>query len=108
VPNAEAVHDEDTECTERYAVTFAKEETPPVRGFWSLTLYNQHHFFNPKGIKRYFVGTKTKSFKYGSLTISVQADPPPEAQRGNWLPAPMGEDFSLCVRSYWPAVVRTN
>ena len=29
----------------RYTVTFAKGETPPVYGFWSLTLYNQHHFF---------------------------------------------------------------
>jgi hypothetical protein len=54
------------------------------------------------------------------LTIYVQADPPSEAQRGNWLPAPKGEDFSLYVRLYWPkveitdgswappAVVRTN
>lgn len=23
----------------QYKVTFAKEQTPPVRGFWSLTLY---------------------------------------------------------------------
>jgi hypothetical protein len=25
----------------RYAVTFAKDQTPPVDGFWSLTLYNK-------------------------------------------------------------------
>jgi hypothetical protein len=32
----------------------------------------------------------------------VQTDPPPEAQRANWLPAPRGADFSLFMRAYWP------
>jgi hypothetical protein len=88
----------------RYTVTFSKGQTPPVDGFWSLTLYNEHHFFVPNEIKRYSVGTKNKALKYaadGSLTIYVQADPPPQAQRANWLPAPSG-DFSLYVRAYWP------
>src|SRR5688572_16233104 len=31
----------------RYSVTFAKGETPPVHGFWSLTLYDAEHFFVP-------------------------------------------------------------
>jgi hypothetical protein len=91
----------------RYTVTFAKGQTPPVRGFWSLTLYNEHHFFAPNEIKRYSTGTKNKALKYnpdGSLTIYVQADAPPEAQRGNWLPAPKDADFSLYVRAYWPEV----
>lgn len=34
----------------RYTVTFAKDATPPVNGFWSLTLYNPHHFFEPNPI----------------------------------------------------------
>ena len=89
----------------RYAVTFAKDQTPPVNGFWSLTLYNEHHFFAPNELKRYSLGTKNKTLKYnpdGSLTIYVQADPPPEAQRNNWLPAPKDADFSLFMRAYWP------
>ena len=95
----------------RYTVTFAKGQTPPVRGFWSLTLYNQNHFFSPNDIKRYSVGTKNKSLKYasdGSLTIYVQADPPAEDLRGNWLPAPKDADFSLYVRSYWPESAITD
>jgi hypothetical protein len=95
----------------RYTVTFAKDQTPPVRGFWSLTLYNQFHFFVPNDIKRYSLGTKNKGLKYnadGSLTIYVQADPPPDPQRGNWLPAPKGTDFSLFMRSYWPKVEITD
>src|SRR5262249_9595489 len=95
----------------RYTVTVAKDQTPPVRGFWSLTLYNQHHFFEPNEIKRYSTGTKNKALKYnsdGSLTIYVQADPPPGDQHANWLPAPKNGDFSLYVRSYWPRVELTD
>jgi hypothetical protein len=95
----------------RYTVTFPKGLVPPVNGFWSLTLYNQHHFFAPNEIGRYSLGTRNKDLKYnpdGSLTIYVQADPPAEDQRANWLPAPKdagGEgpgDFSLYIRTYWP------
>jgi hypothetical protein len=88
----------------RYTVTFGKDETPPARGFWSLTLYNQHHFFEPNKIKRYSLGTKNKGLKYnsdGSLTLYVQSDPP-AGQQDNWLPAPKTGDFSLYLRSYWP------
>ena len=46
-------------------MTFARGETPPVNGFWSLTLYNEQHFFAPNPIKRYSVGTKNKSLKFG-------------------------------------------
>ena len=91
----------------RYTVTFATDEIPPVNGFWSLTLYNQNHFFEPNDIKRYSIGTKNKALKYnpdGSLTIFVQASPPPEGQRENWLPAPKNGDFSLYIRAYWPKV----
>ena len=87
-----------------YTVTFAAGQTPPVKGFWSLTLYNQHHFFSPNEIKRYSVGTKNKTLVTapdGSLTIYVQSTPPEGDKRANWLPAPK-ENFVLYVRSYWP------
>ena len=93
----------------QYTVTFAP--TPPVRGFWSLTLYNEFHFFSPNDLRRYSLGTKNKTLKYnsdGSLTMYVQADPPSEAQRGNWLPAPKDANFSLFMRSYWPKVEITD
>ncbi|HKF67511.1 MAG TPA: DUF1254 domain-containing protein [Vicinamibacterales bacterium] len=89
----------------RYTVTFAKGRTPPVDGFWSLTLYDDHHFFVPNPLKRFSLGTKNKSLKFnpdGSLTILIQADAPPDTQRTNWLPAPAGANFSLFVRAYWP------
>lgn len=88
-----------------YTVTFAKDGTPPVNGFWSLSIYNEHHFFVANPINRFSVGTKNKDLKPaadGSLTIYVQPDAPEDAiQHANWLPAPKG-DFSLYVRAYWP------
>ncbi|TQI72430.1 hypothetical protein FHT98_0135 [Bosea sp. AK1] len=89
----------------RYTVTFPKGGTPPVNGFWSLSIYNEHHFFVANPINRFSVGTKNKDLKLntdGSLTIYVQSEAPSDpAQRANWLPAPKG-DFSLYVRAYWP------
>lgn len=95
----------------RYTVTFAKGETPPVNGFWSLSIYNEHHFFVANEINRFSVGTKNKDLKFaadGSLTIYVQADAPTDPiQRANWLPAPKG-DFSLYIRAYWPKAAVTE
>jgi hypothetical protein len=86
-----------------YTVTFAKDQIPPVKGFWSLTLYNKFHFFEPNSLKRYSLGTKNKALQYGpdgSLTIYVSATPPDKDKISNWLPAPK-DDFSLYVRAYW-------
>jgi hypothetical protein len=89
----------------RYAVTFAKGQTPPVDGFWSLTLYNEHHLFSANPLKRYSLGTKNKDLKPnadGSLTLHVQSESPGKDKESNWLPAPEGADFSLYIRTYWP------
>jgi hypothetical protein len=95
----------------RYTVTFPKGGTPPVNGFWSLSIYNEHHFFVANEINRFSVGTKNRDLKFnadGSLTIYVQAAKPTDlTQRANWLPAPDG-DFSLYVRAYWPMAEATD
>jgi hypothetical protein len=74
-----------------------------VNGFWSLTLYNEHHFFNPNALNRYSLGTKNKNMKLnddGSLTLYASAQSPGADRESNWLPAPDGP-FSLYVRAYW-------
>lgn len=88
----------------RYTVTFAKGGLPPVNGFWSLTLYNKAHLFEPNPLNRYSLGTKSKSLQYnsdGSLTLYYQRDSPGKDKDSNWVPAPQDE-FSLYIRSYWP------
>jgi len=88
-----------------YSVTFPPNQLPPVRGFWSLTLYNEHHFFHPNELNRYSLGTKNKDLHHaadGSLTLTASAAPPGDDDlRSNWLPAPAGP-FSLYLRAYWP------
>lgn len=87
-----------------YIVTFAKEQTPPVDGFWSLTLYNNQHLFSPNSLNRFSLGTKSKSMKLGTdgaLTLYVQSSSPGADKEANWLPAPKDE-FSLYIRAYWP------
>jgi hypothetical protein len=87
-----------------YTVTFAKGQTPPVDGFWSLTLYNKEHLFEPNSLNRFSLGTKSKSLRYnadGSLTLYFQSDSPGKDMESNWVPAPK-DDFSLYIRAYWP------
>ena len=88
----------------RYTVTF--DALPPVdaKGFWSITLYNQHHFFAPNELDRFSLGTKSKGLRFeadGSLVIHVQKDRPDDDKVANWLPAP-ADAFSLYIRAYWP------
>ncbi|MFF0547300.1 DUF1254 domain-containing protein [Nocardia thailandica] len=85
-----------------YRIVFPAGELPPVDGFWSLTLYNEHHFFFPNDLHRYSLGTKNKTLTHGadgSLTLYAGATDPGPDRRSNWLPAPDGP-FSLYLRAY--------
>jgi len=87
-----------------YSITFKKGQEPPVDGFWSLTLYDEYHFFHPNPLNRYSLGTKNKDLKRdqdGSLTLYVSAASPGADKASNWIPAPKGS-FSLYLRNYWP------
>lgn len=86
-----------------YKVTFPAGQEPPVKGFWSLTLYNDKHLFHPNDLKRYSLGTKNKNLNRnpdGSLTLYAGAKSPGPDNESNWLPAPAGP-FSLYIRAYW-------
>jgi hypothetical protein len=88
----------------RYVLHFEKGQTPPVDGFWSLSMYgvDQNLVSNP--INRFKLGDRDKELQYGedgSLTIYIQADPPPKEQESNWLPAP-ADRFVLAMRAYSP------
>jgi hypothetical protein len=86
-----------------YAVTFPAGQTPPVKGFWSLTLYNDKHLFHPNSLNRYSLGTKNTTLKRnkdGSLTLCAGETSPGAELESNWLPAPDGT-FSLYIRAYW-------
>jgi hypothetical protein len=54
-------NDEQLSGRNQYAITFAAGDLPPVDGFWSLTLYNDEHFFHPNDLHRYSLGTDGSS-----------------------------------------------
>ena len=86
-----------------YTLRFAKGELPPVKGFWSLTMYDEHMFFVANPINRYSMSLRTnpKFEPDGSLVIYIQNENPGADRQANWLPAPKGK-FHLMLRLYWP------
>lgn len=87
--------------TNKYVLHF--KTTPPVDGFWSVTMYDANYFFVANTVNRYNLNMRNK-MKYnpdGSVDIYVQKDSPGKDKEANWLPAPSG-DFNLMLRTYWP------
>jgi hypothetical protein len=86
-----------------YTLRFEKGQLPPVRGFWSLTMYDEQVFFVANPINRYSMSLRTnpKFESDGSLVILIQNENPGPDKEANWLPAPKGK-FHLMLRLYWP------
>jgi hypothetical protein len=89
----------------KYTLTFAKGETPPVNGFWSITMYEIQDgwWFVPNPLNKFTVSPRNK-LRYnadGSLTLYFQNESPGMAKQANWLPAPKSA-FLPMLRMYWP------
>ncbi|MBM7089631.1 DUF1254 domain-containing protein [Streptomyces sp. S12] len=87
----------------RYVLHFDADRTPPVRGFWSLTMMNDRQLFADNRLDRYAIGDRSgmRTNPDGSLDIYVQHDNPGPDREDNWLPAPEGS-FNVFLRLYWP------
>ena len=90
----------------KYTLTFAKDQLPPVNSFWSVTMYDgKTQFLIENPINRYLVNSPMlpgmKKNPDGSLTLYIQKDSPGKALESNWLPAPDGPIY-LVMRLYWP------
>ncbi|MBN9378626.1 MAG: hypothetical protein BGO14_07120 [Chlamydiales bacterium 38-26] len=98
-------HGEQLSGSNQYTLTFAKNQTPPVKGFWSITMYeiDGGWWFVPNPLNKFTVSERDH-LKYnedGSLTLYFQAESPGKEKESNWLPAPK-TDFLLMLRMYWP------
>ena len=87
-----------------YVLHFDKEELPPVKAFWSISMYKlPEQLFIENEINRYVISSDTKGLKYnedGSLDVYIQKENPGEDKVSNWLPAFDGL-CSLQARLYW-------
>ena len=87
-----------------YVIHFDKGQTPPVKAFWSIALYNNKSYLADNPINRYAIASHTPGLKYnddGSLDIYLQHDNPGTDKESNWLPSPPG-NFTLNLRLYIP------
>lgn len=93
----------DYDGSDKYVMRFPKGQTPPVKGFWSLTMYDEEMFFVANPINRYSMSMRTNPAYEadGSLVIYIQNESPGADKEANWLPAPKGK-FHLMLRLYWP------
>ena len=90
----------------RYTLRFTPGGLPPVRAFWSITMYalpSRLLVANP--LDRYLINSpmlpSLKRDPDGGITIYVQHDSPGADKEANWLPAPAGP-FTMAMRLYWP------
>jgi len=87
----------------QYVMRFEKGQMPPVKGFWSLTMYDADFFFVPNRLDRYCLSQRDTfvTNEDGSVDVYLQADSPGADKDANWLPAPAGK-FIPMLRLYWP------
>jgi hypothetical protein len=89
-----------------YRLVFRRGQLPPVRGFWSITMYDSDGFLVPNAARRYSLGPTHPPLVRrgdGSIVVAIQRARPAE-QDVNWLPAPAA-GFRLSMRLYWPKPV---
>ena len=89
-----------------YIYRFPPGQLPPVKAFWSLTMYTMPSSLlldNP--LDRYLVNSpmlpELVKDPDGGYTLYIQNQSPGPDKEANWLPAPEGP-FLLVERLYWP------
>ncbi|MBZ2168878.1 DUF1214 domain-containing protein [Marinobacter sp. F4216] len=89
-----------------YELVMAAEDLPPVKAFWSVTLYDlDNGFFIPNARKKYSVGENAgfQLDEEGGIRIVIAAEQPEGVPEENWLPIERkDEDLGLIMRLYSP------
>ena len=89
-----------------YVIRMNKDQMPPARAFWSMTLYDSANgFFIPNDRKKYSVGENAgmKLDNEGGIEIHVAANKPEGVPEENWLPINRkDENLDIILRIYDP------
>jgi hypothetical protein len=86
-----------------YVMHFKTDDALPVRGFWSITMYDKDYYFYPNELNKLTLSRRDR-LEYnpdGSLNLYFSHAQPDGVPEANWLPAPE-DDFILMMRLYWP------
>lgn len=87
-------------------IHFTKDQLPPAKFFWSITLYTlPDRFLYDNPLNRYSIGDRTQGLEYdadGGLTLYIGHASPGAEYESNWLPAPQGA-YSFVTRVYGPS-----
>lgn len=88
----------------KYTIHFAASELPPVKAFWSFTLYDKDGFAVPNKMNRATLSSWMPLVYNddGSLDLYFQTDSPGESKENNWLPTPSDKPWNLTLRLYAP------
>jgi len=89
-----------------YVIHMAKDELPPAKAFWSLTLYDTANgFFIPNDHKKYSVGENAgmQLNEDDGIDIYVAAKKPENVPAENWLPINRQDEvLDIILRIYVP------
>jgi hypothetical protein len=89
-----------------YVIRMTKDQMPPAKAFWSVTLYDlKNGFFIPNDRKKYSVGENAgmKLNKEGGIAIYIAAEKPKDAPEENWLPITRKDEaIDMVMRIYAP------
>ncbi|MDH3357271.1 MAG: DUF1214 domain-containing protein [Desulfobacteraceae bacterium] len=89
-----------------YVIRMTKDQLPPAKAFWSMTLYDSANgFFIPNDRKKYSVGENggIKLNADGGIDVYVAAEKPKSVPDENWLPINRkDENLDVILRIYMP------
>ncbi|MEW1741333.1 DUF1254 domain-containing protein [Nocardia beijingensis] len=88
-----------------FRLHFAPGELPPVDAFWALAVYDAEDYLVPNEAAIYSIGHHVPVVLNpdGSLDLTLQqADPGPGVPKGNWLPVPEADPFSVNLALFEP------
>ena len=93
-----------------YVIHFAKDQLPPARAFWSVSVYDERQLFPANPIARFALGDRDPLLfnEDGSLELYLQRQSPGPEREANWLPTPGEGPFSVTMRLYWPKPEATD
>jgi hypothetical protein len=93
---------------QHYIVRMTKNQLPPAKAFWSVTLYDaENGFFIPNDARKYSVGENAgmKLDASGGIEIHIAPKQPEGVPTQNWLPSgDKAQQLDMIMRIYGPDV----